>query len=161
MWTLTIQRILEKRLECADCHLSTAKIIDGLSSANLLVYSEKTRPVYLKIANNPDFDLILSAFSMTPLFSRNTRKDIRDIIALQIWKYYLRGNIGYFLVNFFPQLTNSGKTPGRTFLPISFPAAFVNSRAFHLYDWSMAAADAFCFPDTRVFSLEVDPINMR
>ncbi len=79
---LTIQRILEYRLGCADCHLSTAKIIEGLSSANLLVYSEKTRPVYLKIANNPDFDLILSAFSMTPLFSRNMRKDIRDIIAL-------------------------------------------------------------------------------
>ena len=81
---LTIQRILEYKLECADCHLSTAKIIAGLSSANLLVYSEKTRPIYLKIANNPDFDRILSAFSMTPLFSRNTRKDIRDIIALQI-----------------------------------------------------------------------------
>ncbi len=81
---LVIQRILEYRLLRHGCNSSTPKIIAAIRSAEVMVYSENSKSIFLKRENDLLYDEIIQALGLNPLFSYNEKNDIRQILALHI-----------------------------------------------------------------------------
>jgi len=81
---LVIQRILEYLLSEHGCNASTAKIIAAIRSAEVMVYSENSKLIFLKRENELLYDEIIQTLGLKPLFSYNEKNDIRRILALHI-----------------------------------------------------------------------------
>lgn len=81
---LVIQRILEYLLSKHGCNASTAKIIAAIRSAEVMVYSENSKLIFLKRENELLYDEIIQTLGLKPLFSYNEKNDIRRILALHI-----------------------------------------------------------------------------
>lgn len=70
---LVIQRILEYRLLRHGCISSTPKIIAAIRSAEVMVYSENSKSIFLKRENDLLYDEIIQTLGLKPLFSYNEK----------------------------------------------------------------------------------------